>query len=125
METYNKNEIKEDDLVSAILVFPQENYISYLGIDLPFNKEEGMEEIRLESDVNIEKELIKKDLKENLNTDCQFILGIIIDSPERLETPKTGNITIRSITLFLNKQKWNRIRINKAFKEIKNYVKNL
>jgi hypothetical protein len=125
METYNKNEIKEDDLISAVLVFPQENYISYLGIDLPFNKEEGTEEIRLESDVNIEKELIKKDLKENLNTDCQFILGIIINSPERLETPKTGNITIRSITLFLNKNKWNRIRINRAFKEIKNYVKNL
>jgi len=48
METYNKSEIKEDDLVSAVLVFPRENYISYLGIDLPFNKEEGIEEIRLE-----------------------------------------------------------------------------
>jgi hypothetical protein len=125
METYNKNEIKEDDLVSAVIAFPQENYISYLGIDLAFHEEEGIKEIKLESDVNIEKELIKKDLKENLNTDCQFILGIIIESPEKLETPRTGNITIRSITLFLNKQKWNRIRINKAFKEIKNYVKNL
>ena len=125
METYNRNEIKEDDLVSAVLAFPQENYISYLGIDLAFQEQDGIKEIRLESDVYIEKELIKKDLKENLNIDCQFILNMIIDNPEKLETPRTGNITMRSITLFLNKQKWNRIRTNKAFKEIKNYVKNL
>jgi len=125
METYNRNEIKEDDLVSAILAFPQENYISYLGIDLAFQEQDGIKEIRLESDVNIEKDLIKKDLTEKLGMDCQFILNMIIDNPEKLETPKTGNITMRSITLFLNKQKWNRIRTNKAFKEIKNYVKNL
>ena len=100
METYNRNEIKEDDLVSAILAFPQENYISYLGIDLAFQEQDGIKEIRLESDVNIEKELIKKDLKENLNIDCQFILNMIIDNPEKLETPKTGNYNEKHYFIF-------------------------
>ena len=100
-----------------------ENYISYSGIDM-FD-EDSKHNFSLTSNTNIEESMIKKDLIDNMSQDALFLLETIINSPELVATPKTKNVTKKSIIIFLEDQKWHPKRIKKAFGEIKNYLKNL
>jgi hypothetical protein len=118
----NQASIK-DDLYCAFVASRIDNYISYSGIDIFDNN--SKDNINIASNTDIESSIIQKDLINNLSLDSKFILKTIFESPKYIETPKNGNITKRSLNLFLIKKKWNPKRINRAFSEIKIYLKNL
>jgi hypothetical protein len=75
------------------------------------------------SHINPEKEMIKKDLFSKLNPWSQKIIDIIFDGDDdllqMLNTPKTGNITKRSLLIYLQEIGAPIRMISKSFKELK------
>jgi hypothetical protein len=115
-----------DPLDCAFFAINPANYISYSGIDFLQNNNIVDDSIILESPIlNPEQTLIQNDIISKLSNDAKFILNILFNPPDQLRCPKSKNITKRSLKIFLTKQKWNPLKINKVFIEMKNYVKNL
>jgi hypothetical protein len=108
-----------DAFDSALLAANENSYIPYDGMDIC---QEGSTSLRLESVHNQERQLIKKDLFKILSPDAHYVTEAIIDELPELVTPKTGNITRRSISLFLRKKHWDKKRIKKTFVEIQGFV---
>lgn len=77
----------------------------------------------LMSGFDLEKELIKKDLFDKLSDKSKQILNILFYSDDdilkMLSTPKTGNITKRSLMIFLQEIGFSVFNISKCFKELK------
>lgn len=108
---------KNDAFDSALLGMQEFNYVSYDGMDL---LQEGQANIRLAAEYNQEEALIKKDLFLSLSPDAHFVIEAINEG--KCLTPKTGNITKRSVELFLTKLWRNEARSKKALMEIQNFV---
>lgn len=111
---------KNNDAFDSALIAANENaYIPYDGMDIC---QEGETALRLESVYNQERQLIKKDLFRILSSDAHYVTEAIINELPALATPKTGNITKRSISLFLRKKHWDKKRIKKTLVEIQGFV---
>lgn len=108
---------KNDAFDSALLGMQEFNYVSYDGMDI---LQEGQANIRLASEYNQETGLIKKDLFRHLSPDAHFVIDAINEG--KCLTPKTGNITKRSIELFLSKLWQNETRSKMALIEVQNFV---
>lgn len=113
---YKKN---NDAFDSALIAANASSYVPYDGMDIC---QEGETTLRLESVHNQERQLIKKDLFNFLSSDAHYVAEAIIDELPELVTPKTGNITRRSISLFLRAKHWDKKRIKKTFVEIQGFV---
>lgn len=113
---YKKN---NDAFDSALIAANANSYVPYDGMDIC---QEGETTLRLESVYNQERQLIKKDLFRILSSDAHYVTEAIIDELPALATPKTGNITRRSISLFLRKKHWDKKRIKKTLVEIQGFV---
>jgi hypothetical protein len=110
---------------NAFFAIQANNYIPYSGIDLPKEDIADSSSIMLESTLLSPEDLIiQNDIISRLSNDAKFILHILFNPPNQLRCPKSQNITKRSLKMFLVKQKWNPLKINKAFIEMKNYVTN-
>lgn len=72
---------------------------------------------------NPEKETIKRDLVEKLNPYAKEILDLLFNADDDLlrmiSTPKTGNITKRSLMIFLQEVGFPVKAIGKSFKELR------
>ena len=112
-------EKKESAFDSALFAMSENQYIPYDGMDL---FEEGSKAFHLASHHNQERALIKKDLVESLSKDAYFLIEAINDESDDLKTPKTGNITTRSIKQFLIRSHWANKRINKVLEEVQGFV---
>lgn len=108
-----------DAFDSALFAMTEHCYLSYDGMDF---HTEGSPKIILESFSNQEAALIRKDLVSKLSSDALFVVNAIQDEASEIQTPKTGNITARSIKQFLEKNHWGKTRIKKTFKEIQGFV---
>jgi hypothetical protein len=112
---------------NAFFAIQANNYIPYSGIDL---FEENIinvpsPSVMLESTLPSPEDLtIQNDIISRLSNDAKFILHVLFNPPNQLRCPKSQNITKRSLKMFLIKQKWNPLKINKVFMEMKNYVAN-
>lgn len=78
---------------------------------------------------NPESLVIIKDEFEHLSGEAKEVVGLIYNAPytilQLFSTRKRENITIGSIENFLVESGWPRPRINRVFKELKNFTKNL
>jgi len=114
-----------DKFDAALFAMNPLNYVSYSGIDMFEDNIIDSTVVLASSLPNPEQITIKNDIIFKLSIDAKFILKILFDPPNSLRCPKSKNITKRSLKIYLIKQKWNPLKINKAFIEMKNYVKNL
>lgn len=110
---------KNDAFDSALLAALPNQYVPYDGTDLWID---GSDSVHLISQHNQEINLIKKDLFQWLSVDAHFVVKTINNQAFGVQTPKTKNITRRSIELFLVKRHWDRKRIRKVFMEIQGFV---
>jgi len=108
-----------DSFDSALFAIDPTRYIPYDGIDL---SKTGKKSFLLISNDNQEKTLIKKDLFRCLSPDAHFVVEAVDGELSELTTPKTGNITKRSIELFLSKRHWHKKRIKDVFIEIQGFI---
>jgi len=91
--------------------------------------EEHETEIMIADDTyNPEKILLKKDAFDSLSDEAKYLLRIILDAPQELievlYTQKYKKTSKARIKKFLLKcLHWNRLKVNKAFREIKKYLR--
>ncbi len=91
--------------------------------------EEHETEIMIADDTyNPEKILLKKDAFDSLSDEAKYLLRIILDAPQELievlYTQKYKKTSKARIKKFLLKRlHWNRLKVNKAFREIKKYLR--
>jgi len=123
------------DFLNAVNVAKASSYVS-------FDLLEGIEEedrvvdseyynlIRQRS-INPEKETIKKEEFGKLSQEAREVISIIVNAPmEMLEmmTPKTKNITIRSLALFISEWFFHRTvperKTKRVIEELKTFVRN-
>ena len=108
---------KNDAFDSALIAASVHNYIPYDGMDIIH---EDQENIKLCHENNQEVLLMKKDLLSSLSSDAHFVVELICnDIPI---TPKTSQVTRRSVEVFLKKYHWNKKRIKTTLVEIQNFV---
>lgn len=83
----------------------------------------SLSDIEILADIDVENMVIKKDLFQKLSDDSKYILDLLFNNDdqllEKLATPKTKNITKRSLILYLE-TKYPHKTISKCFKELKN-----
>lgn len=74
--------------------------------------------------VNPESYTINRNLFESLGEDSRMVISTICLTPEKVMTPRTGNITIASVSRHLRKkEKWPRYKVERVFREITNYLR--
>lgn len=109
---------KNDAFDSALIAASAHNYVPYDGMDIFL--QDNQEGLRLCSEDNQEDWLIKKDLLSTLSADAHFVVDLIChDIPL---TPKTSNVTRRSVEVYLKEYHWSVKRIKSTLVEIQKFV---
>lgn len=91
--------------------------------------EEGEIEVMVEDDRDTpESVLLKKDAFESLSSEAKYLLDIILNTPKEfagmLYTPRYMKTSASKVKHFLRTQlHWNNIKVNRVFKEIKTYIR--
>jgi putative ribosome biogenesis GTPase RsgA len=120
MSFFNK---PNDILDNTFFAIQAKNYISYSGLDEGMDFDQSI--LILKSNLPTpEERLIKKDFIASLSKDANWLVYIIFNEPDLCSIKGKGsagsNITKRSLYQFLiKKKKWNRLKIQKIFDEIK------
>lgn len=97
---------------------------AHIPISHTGEEEEDSPFITLESKSNEESAIIFKDMVAHLSKDARQIVQLILDTPEEVAgligTMKSGEITARSLVLFLHEYwAWGKKRIDRAFWDIR------
>lgn len=117
MEQIEPMDGMEWSLLAATFVAPHENYVSYDTSEPYF---EGNEKnLVLHSMNNPEQSVINKSILETLSDEAMGMLKIIISGSDSMFTPKTKNLTPRSLHIFLCKSGYSERKIKKLMAEIK------
>ena len=75
-------------------------------------------EILLASHVDVEREVIKRDLYSNLSVEAKYVVQLILSPPEEWG----DRVTIKTVIRFLKKKKWKDSTIDRVAKELKSFV---
>lgn len=121
------------DFLNAMNIANASSYVTFDFLEGQEDRLPDSEYVQLitNQSKNPEKEMMKKEEYQNLSDEAKHIISLIINAPsEILEmmTPKTKNLTIRSVSLFISKVFFNRKvpekKTQKVIKEIESFVRN-
>jgi hypothetical protein len=107
------------------LLFNVNSQVEYS--ELPWMNKNEEKTFMLESELNQESELFKKEAFENLSFEAKEVISIILNSPDEILqlicTSKFGMYSKRLLIKYLHKNKgWENKKIEKTFREITYYV---
>lgn len=118
--------------LAAIMALQEMASVCHTDLDYDDNdKILGNEVYLVSSAENPELVAIKKDEFERLSPDAKFVIGLVIDPPKELEEVIYSRRVKKSPTkmklgrILKQKFEWTNLKINRSFKEIQRYLKNL
>ena len=105
----------------------QEN-IPICSTDLDEFEMNQVEILIADDSMNPETTLLKKDAQESLSEEAKYLLDLILNTPKEfagmLYTSKYMRTSASKVKTFLRNQlHWSNLKINRVFREIKTYIK--